>query len=790
MELVRQKNVATIITFPIVDADGDPVTSAAGLDSEIDTWTDDVAPDGFTDCTNEATEIGTSGIYYLSLTQAECNVDYAYIRIQTSTSGAKTQHILIRFIVGDPLNIATTDDGGTINVTGGAIDTVTTVTTTTTNTDMVSEPPTAVAIADQFMETALSGHQTQGTAGAAITMTAYLGPRGPGIYIDDAAANTGTTLGDDGTLENPVSTIAAATTIASNLGIMRFYLINDTVITLAQTYEGYEFIGIGEIVANTINLGSQDVDNSYFENVLITGAQAGTNRFQAKGCALSTITGMEVTALGCLIAAGTLTLRNDCVFDSCWSAVAGAGTPILDINSVANVNLYFRHYSGGLQVNNAVATTTMSYESDGQLVIDATCTSLTVVVRGNCSITDNGTTTNLTQDGAVNLTNINTEVDTALTDYDPPTKAELDTVETNLTTEIDANETKIDTLTTTVGAAGAGLTNINLPNQTMDIVGNITGNLSGSVGSVTGNVGGNVTGSVGSVAAGGITAASIATDAVDADALAADAIAEINATVDIALSDIKLDHLVAVADADDPVDDSIVAKMAASDGDWSGFDKASDSLEALRDRGDAAWITGGGGSITDIVQVIPSVPTVIDLANTKTWRLALYLINSLDDLPTAVEITPGTIDIDRSADGGTTWANVVNGAACSELDGIIYYDEVFDTGTGYAEGDSIRVTFKNQKITVAANDYEISGATGMIFYSTVLQGFASLNDISVADILAGTVDVLDLQDTLKRILAWAAGEFTVNGNVVTYLEQDDATTEMVQTYTGLQRTVA
>jgi len=47
--------------------------------------------------------------------------------------------------------------------------------------------------------------------------------------------------------------------------------------------------------------------------------------------------------------------------------------------------------------------------------------------------------------------------------------------------------------TAEIGAAGAGLTAINLPNQTMDI----TGNLSGSVGSVTGAVG-SVTGSVGS----------------------------------------------------------------------------------------------------------------------------------------------------------------------------------------------------------------------------------------------------------------------------------------------------
>ncbi len=54
---------------------------------------------------------------------------------------------------------------------------------------------------------------------------------------------------------------------------------------------------------------------------------------------------------------------------------------------------------------------------------------------------------------------------------------------------IAAVKTDTGNLVTTVGAAGAGLTAINLPNQTMDIVGSITGNLSGTVGSVTGAVG-------------------------------------------------------------------------------------------------------------------------------------------------------------------------------------------------------------------------------------------------------------------------------------------------------------
>ena len=84
---------------------------------------------------------------------------------------------------------------------------------------------------------------------------------------------------------------------------------------------------------------------------------------------------------------------------------------------------------------------------------------------------------------------------------------------------IAANLVDIESQTDDIGVAGAGLTAIDLPDQTM----NITGNLSGSVGSVTAPV------TVGTINANVITAAAIATDAIDADALAADAVAEIAA---------------------------------------------------------------------------------------------------------------------------------------------------------------------------------------------------------------------------------------------------------------------
>lgn len=88
---VPVKNTAYRVTFPIYDADGDLVTGATGLDSEV-------SKDGgtFADCTNEATEIATSsGVYYLDLTSTEMNADTVAIIVKTSSSGAKTTIVVL-----------------------------------------------------------------------------------------------------------------------------------------------------------------------------------------------------------------------------------------------------------------------------------------------------------------------------------------------------------------------------------------------------------------------------------------------------------------------------------------------------------------------------------------------------------------------------------------------------------------------------------------------------------------------------------------------------------------------
>jgi hypothetical protein len=120
VELVRQKNVATYIFLPILDKNGDTVSGAANVDAEYTYWDDGTAPIAFVNITdNSGTERDTTGRYYFSLTASEMNHDYIYIKITSTTANTLDQDVLIRTIVGDPLNLATTEAGRQIDVAAG-----------------------------------------------------------------------------------------------------------------------------------------------------------------------------------------------------------------------------------------------------------------------------------------------------------------------------------------------------------------------------------------------------------------------------------------------------------------------------------------------------------------------------------------------------------------------------------------------------------------------------------------------------------------------------------------------
>jgi hypothetical protein len=73
---------------------------------------------------------------------------------------------------------------------------------------------------------------------------------------------------------------------------------------------------------------------------------------------------------------------------------------------------------------------------------------------------------------------------------------------------------------------------------------------------------------------------------------------EVESECNDALVALDLDHLIQVtAGVEEPTDGSYLDQIMHKDGGQT-YDATTDSLEAIRDRGDAAWITGSGGDAT------------------------------------------------------------------------------------------------------------------------------------------------------------------------------------------------
>jgi hypothetical protein len=244
------------------------------------------------------------------------------------------------------------------------------------------------------------------------------------IWIDTNVVNTNTDSYVDGTSDNPVSTIAAANTLASALSISRFRVAPNSSITFAVTQANQEFIG-----ANwTLALGSQNVAGTYVEGATITGIGTGSD-YHFHHCHMGTCTLADGDIMHSSLG-GTLTMSaaGDYYLDNCYSAVAGSGTPVIDFGAaVVNSNLSMRHYSGGIQIDNKDATGTdnKSLEGNGQLVVAASSGGA-ISVRGNFKVTNTGSATITYDDNTTSIAAI--EADTNELQGDWVDAGRLDTI--------------------------------------------------------------------------------------------------------------------------------------------------------------------------------------------------------------------------------------------------------------------------------------------------------------------------------------------------------------------------
>lgn len=220
----------------------------------------------------------------------------------------------------------------------------------------------------------------------------FQGYEGAAIWIDTINGSAGTISYENGTAENPVNSLADAITLATNLGFSQFMIMPGSSITLAQSYDGFVFGGVG-VNGWILALGGQSISSTTIIGATVSGICTGANAPSFLDCSIGVVTIPASRLISCALTSSIVcSAIGVYIFDQCCSAVAGTGSPDIDFGAaVGNTQLNFRHYSGGIEIKNmgATGTDTMSLEGNGQLVINANCVGGTVAIRGHFTITDN-----------------------------------------------------------------------------------------------------------------------------------------------------------------------------------------------------------------------------------------------------------------------------------------------------------------------------------------------------------------------------------------------------------------
>lgn len=348
-------------------------------------------------------------VYKDDATGTEKTSAEAYITLTIDFDGITGTHHVKIDTSGDAF-FATGADY-TVRITTGTVDSV----------DVAGYVLAAFSIQNRYnvANAAIEDHDVQGTFGWAVALMVYMGGHGPGIWIDSGAANTNTAVGTDGTAINPVSTFAAARTIADALGLTCYYIGGNSDITLAAAHVDWLFVGMGEPTANVLNCDGQQIDRSKFIGLTLEGDcqfSGSGERILAVDCALQDpgagVSTFHIFACRCGIVDDiTIDTSSDNVFDQCFSLVAGTGAPKITASGAAGT-VAVRHNSGGIEFASLSASHNVSVETDGQVIFAASCNvNANVSLRGNMTVTDNTAGMNSLTDGAVyNVDAVNAEM--------------------------------------------------------------------------------------------------------------------------------------------------------------------------------------------------------------------------------------------------------------------------------------------------------------------------------------------------------------------------------------------
>lgn len=250
------------------------------------------------------------------------------------------------------------------------------------------------------------------------------------IWIDTVNGAAGTTDFENGTVTNPVNSIADANTLSASLGINRFVVASGSSLTFAASQENQEFLGKNW----TLALGGQSISNSHFNGADVSGTGTSATEVHFDHCEIDNVT-LGTAHLDQCDLVGTITLSAAATYYilGCYHA----GTAVVDFGAaVASTTVHIHDYHGALSISNMgqSGTDILHFSSsNGNLTLNSNNIGGTVNLNGTFALTNNGSGQTLNRSGDVvdavagvdtlvtalndlSAADVNAEVDTALSD--------------------------------------------------------------------------------------------------------------------------------------------------------------------------------------------------------------------------------------------------------------------------------------------------------------------------------------------------------------------------------------
>jgi len=212
------------------------------------------------------------------------------------------------------------------------------------------------------------------------------------VWLNTTVSNTSTESFVDGVGDNPVSTIAAALTIAGNVGLSRVRVLPGSDFSLAASLDNYAVMG----AHYNLDLGSQSISNASIMGATIDGGTitAATAPIFEQ-CIFDTSISLVASVIReSFLGDMTFTLQTgDYFINNCIDRADGVATPILDFGaSVGNTSVNMHNYSGAVELHNFGdnGTDALIVSGRARVIINANSSGGTVTIVGNeVTIIDN-----------------------------------------------------------------------------------------------------------------------------------------------------------------------------------------------------------------------------------------------------------------------------------------------------------------------------------------------------------------------------------------------------------------